>query len=74
MLPIVLARDVTVERTALFWRLALYLLFGSTLALASIVFDYAKVRAVVAGYIASASAPRLEPPVVERLLAPESRL
>ncbi len=40
-------RDVTVERTAFFWRLALYLLFGSTLALASIVFDYAKVRAVV---------------------------
>lgn len=42
-----LTRDVTVERTAFFWRLALYLLFGSTLALASIVFDYAKVRAVV---------------------------
>jgi hypothetical protein len=42
-----LTRDVTVERTAFFWRLALYLLFGSALALAGIVFDYAKIRAVV---------------------------
>jgi len=42
-----LTRDVTVERTAFLWRLALYVIFGSMLALASIVFDYAKVRAVV---------------------------
>ena len=42
-----LTRDVTVERTAFFWRLGLYALFGSSLILASILFDYAKVRAVV---------------------------
>jgi hypothetical protein len=40
-------RDVTFERTAFFWRLALYLIFGSLVVLASVVFDYAKVRAVV---------------------------
>jgi hypothetical protein len=42
-----LTRDVTVERTAFLWRLTLYLVFGSLLVLASVVFDYAKVRAVV---------------------------
>jgi hypothetical protein len=42
-----LTRDVTVERTAFLWRLVLYLVFGSTLALASLVFDYARIRAVV---------------------------
>jgi hypothetical protein len=42
-----LTRDVTVERTAFFIRLALYAVFGMLLALVSIVFDYAKVRAVV---------------------------
>jgi hypothetical protein len=42
-----LTRDVTAERTAFLWRLALYLVFGVLLLLANIVFDYAKVRAVV---------------------------
>jgi len=42
-----LTRDVTVERTAVFVRLALYGIFGVLIALVSIVFDYAKVRAVV---------------------------
>ena len=40
-------RNVTAERTAFFWRLAFYLVFGVLLVLASILFDYAKVRAVV---------------------------
>jgi hypothetical protein len=42
-----LTRDVTVERTAFFIRLLLYVFFGVLLALVSVVFDYAKVRAVV---------------------------
>ena len=42
-----LTRDVTVERTAFFMRLALYAVFGVLLALVSVIFDYAKVRAVV---------------------------
>jgi hypothetical protein len=42
-----LTRDVTVERTAFFIRLALYAAFGSVLVATNIVFDYAKVRAVV---------------------------
>ena len=42
-----MTRDVTAERTAFVWRVALYLLFGTLLVLANIVFDYAKVRAVV---------------------------
>jgi hypothetical protein len=42
-----LTRDVTVERTAFFVRLALYAAFGMLLVLVSVVFDYAKVRAVV---------------------------
>jgi hypothetical protein len=42
-----LTRDITVERTAVFMRLALYGIFGMLVALVSIVFDYAKVRAVV---------------------------
>jgi hypothetical protein len=40
-------RDLTVERTAFEIRLALYAVFGAALAICSIVFDYAKVRAVV---------------------------
>ena len=40
-------RDVTAGRTAFFWRLALYVVFGLLLVLANILFDYAKVRAVV---------------------------
>jgi hypothetical protein len=42
-----LTRDVTVERTAFFIRLVLYAVFGALLAVVSVVFDYAKVRAVV---------------------------
>jgi hypothetical protein len=42
-----LTRDVTVERSAFAVRLALYALFGALLVLVSILFDYAKVRAVV---------------------------
>jgi hypothetical protein len=42
-----LVRDVTVERTAFFYRLALYVLFGMLLMAANVIFDYAKVRAVV---------------------------
>lgn len=42
-----LTHDVTSERTAFFIRLALYAVFGTLLVLVSIVFDYAKVRAVV---------------------------
>jgi hypothetical protein len=39
--------DVSVERTAFFARLALYLVFGLLVAGAAMIFDYAKVRAVV---------------------------
>lgn len=42
-----LTRNLTVERTAFAIRLAGYALFGSLLAFASIVFDYARVRIVV---------------------------
>jgi hypothetical protein len=42
-----LIRDVTVERTAFFYRLALYVIFGGLLVTANVIFDYAKVRAVV---------------------------
>ena len=42
-----ITRDVTVERTAFLWRVALYLVFGAGLLAANVVFDYAKVRAVV---------------------------
>lgn len=42
-----LTRDVTAERTAFFIRLALYVVFGLLLGVFSVVFDYAKVRAVV---------------------------
>ena len=42
-----ITRDVTVERTAFLWRVVLYLVFGAVLLVASVVFDYAKVRAVV---------------------------
>jgi hypothetical protein len=40
-------RQVNEERTAFAFRLALYMLFGLLLAACNIVFDYAKVRAVV---------------------------
>jgi hypothetical protein len=42
-----LTRDVTSERTAFLVRLGLYATFGLLLVLVNIVFDYAKVRAVV---------------------------
>jgi hypothetical protein len=40
-------RDVTVERTAFLLRLGLYGVFGSLLAVWTIMLDYAKIRAVV---------------------------
>ncbi len=40
-------RDLTVERQTLAVRVALYLVFGAMLVLVNLVFDYAKVRAVV---------------------------
>ena len=42
-----LIHEVTVERTAFLVRVALYLVFGVLLAACAMVFDYAKVRAVV---------------------------
>ncbi len=42
-----LTRDMTVERSAFFVRLALYAVFGLLLVLVNIMFDYAKVRAVI---------------------------
>lgn len=40
-------RDVTVERSAFLVRLGLYVLFGLLLVVVNLVFDYAKIRAVV---------------------------
>ena len=42
-----LIADVTVERTAFVYRMALYVVFAVPVLLANLVFDYAKVRAVV---------------------------
>lgn len=42
-----ITRDVTSERVGFLWRLFLYLVFGALLILVNMVFDYAKVRAVV---------------------------
>ena len=42
-----LTRDVAVERVAFAWRAGLYVLLGILVVGANIVFDYAKVRAVV---------------------------
>jgi hypothetical protein len=42
-----LTRNLTVERTAFAVRAACYLLFGSMLAAATLVFDYARIRIVV---------------------------
>jgi len=42
-----LTHAMTVERTAFFMRVALYLVFGVLVGLSMLVFDYAKVRAVV---------------------------
>lgn len=40
-------RDLTVERTAFIWRVALYAVFGAVLVGFNLLFDYAKIRAVV---------------------------
>jgi hypothetical protein len=42
-----LVRDVTVERVAFLWRLLCYAVFLAPLALVTLLFDYARVRAVV---------------------------
>jgi hypothetical protein len=42
-----LTREISVERTALIIRVALYAVFGILLIAFNVVFDYAKVRAVV---------------------------
>lgn len=42
-----LLEDLTVERTAFFYRVGLYVAFGALVVAANLVFDYAKVRAVV---------------------------
>jgi hypothetical protein len=42
-----IARNLDVERTAFLLRVGLYLVFGLLLAAANVMFDYAKVRAVV---------------------------
>jgi hypothetical protein len=42
-----ITHEVSVERTAFFVRLALYAVFGILVAACALVFDYAKVRAVV---------------------------
>ena len=42
-----LTRDLTVERTAFLYRLALYAVFGTVLVAINVVFDYAKIRMVV---------------------------
>ena len=42
-----LITELTVERTAFFYRLGLYAVFGALVLFTNLVFDYAKVRAVV---------------------------
>ncbi len=42
-----MTRDLTVERTALFYRVLLYLAFATVLVLVNVYFDYAKIRMVV---------------------------
>jgi hypothetical protein len=42
-----ITHEMSVERTAFLTRLALYLVFGLLVAAAALIFDYAKVRAVV---------------------------
>ena len=44
---IALTRDVSIERTAFAYRVALYLLFGGLVLAVNLVFDYAKIRMVV---------------------------
>jgi hypothetical protein len=40
-------RTMSVERNALLWRLALYILFGALLVIVNVIVDYAKIRIVV---------------------------
>lgn len=40
-------RDLNMERTAFFWRAMMYALFGALLVVCNVLFDYAKIRAVV---------------------------
>jgi hypothetical protein len=40
-------RDLAVERTVFYWRVLMYAIFAALLAIATLIFDYAKVRAVV---------------------------
>jgi hypothetical protein len=40
-------RNLTVERTAFFWRVGLYAFFGLLLVVVNVIFDYAKARAVI---------------------------
>ena len=40
-------RDIPFERTVFYWRVLMYAIFTALLALTTVVFDYAKVRAVV---------------------------
>ncbi|MDO8679372.1 MAG: hypothetical protein Q7R30_12525 [Acidobacteriota bacterium] len=42
-----LTTNLTVERTAFFYRVALYVIFAVPVLFANVVFDYAKIRAVV---------------------------
>lgn len=42
-----LTRDIAVERTVFAWRVAMYAAFGTLLLTVNVMFDYAKVRAVV---------------------------
>jgi hypothetical protein len=39
--------DVTVERTAFLWRVAMYGIFGALLVVTNAIVDYARIRAVV---------------------------
>ena len=40
-------RTMSVERDVFFWRVALYVLFGTLLVVVNLIFDYAKIRIVV---------------------------
>ncbi len=40
-------RDLALERTVFYWRFLMYGIFAALLALTTVIFDYAKVRAVV---------------------------
>ena len=40
-------RTMSVERDVFFWRVALYVLFGTLLVVVNVIFDYAKIRIVV---------------------------